>query len=437
MTNLIRSNFQAHPFHLVSPSPWPIFTCVSLLSLTTTGVLTMHGFQNAEEFLNLALFTLIFSMSLWFRDVISEGAYLGNHTLAVQRGLNMGVGLFIVSEALLFLAAALAPASTIENSWFLSSPPKPHSYVSLPLQSSVNLKLINLKFSNLKEKFTWRNIFITLVSLVFAYLLKLSISYLLTLDNNTWHHYLILGFISSTVRPFFKDIFDSVYPVSYCMDASASGSGAGASADLPSESASALAEAEKAGYYNKFHTPESAEIAKNSIKQSMTSDDNMPFEEPYTPVDYLNECRQTAKILSERVSNLSKVKGYFKAIDAGQEPTIEEKIEYDIKKNSCLASFNNKENWFGRKIDFNNPANVKEKSLDDLNIQKWTLSCFLARLEYLEQLDKKYLSSKSNYSKIAESLLEINRKDREANAELIKTITEDSFRNIDLNTKKN
>lgn len=37
MTNLTRSNFQAHPFHLVSPSPWPMYTCVSLLTLTTTG----------------------------------------------------------------------------------------------------------------------------------------------------------------------------------------------------------------------------------------------------------------------------------------------------------------------------------------------------------------------------------------------------------------
>ena len=29
--------------------------------------------------------------------------YLGNHTLAVQKGLNIGVALFIVSEALFFL----------------------------------------------------------------------------------------------------------------------------------------------------------------------------------------------------------------------------------------------------------------------------------------------------------------------------------------------
>lgn len=75
MTNLIRSNFQAHPFHLVSPSPWPLFTCVALLTLTTGGVLTMHGFSNAGYLLTLGFISLIGSMSFWFRDVISEGTY--------------------------------------------------------------------------------------------------------------------------------------------------------------------------------------------------------------------------------------------------------------------------------------------------------------------------------------------------------------------------
>lgn len=103
MKNIIRSNFQAHPFHLVSPSPWPINTSISLLTLTTTFVLSIHGFSNAIYFFFLALITLIVSMSFWWRDVISEGTYIGNHTLAVQRGLNLGVGLFIASEALFFL----------------------------------------------------------------------------------------------------------------------------------------------------------------------------------------------------------------------------------------------------------------------------------------------------------------------------------------------
>jgi cytochrome c oxidase subunit 3 len=124
MTNLTRSNFQAHPFHLVSPSPWPIFTSISLLTLTTTGVLTMHGFSNANTFLMFAFVSVVLSMSLWWRDVISEGTYIGNHTLAVQRGLNMGVALFIVSEILFFLAifwaffhSALSPTVELGAQW--------------------------------------------------------------------------------------------------------------------------------------------------------------------------------------------------------------------------------------------------------------------------------------------------------------------------------
>ena len=124
MSNLHRSNFQGHPFHLVSPSPWPLFTCISLLTLTTSGVLTMHGFSNSEYWLPCALICLVSSMAFWFRDIISERTYLGNHTLAVQRGLNMGVALFIVSEALFFLAifwayfhSALSPTVELGAQW--------------------------------------------------------------------------------------------------------------------------------------------------------------------------------------------------------------------------------------------------------------------------------------------------------------------------------
>jgi len=84
----------------------------------------MHNFNISEYFLILAFVSVIFSMSFWFRDVISESTYLGNHTLSVQRGLNMGVALFIVSEALFFLAifwaffhSALAPTVELGAQW--------------------------------------------------------------------------------------------------------------------------------------------------------------------------------------------------------------------------------------------------------------------------------------------------------------------------------
>ena len=119
-----RNIFQGHPYHLVSPSPWPLYTCISLFVLTTSGVQTMHGFSNANLFLTSAFLIVISSMSFWWRDVISEGTYLGNHTLAVQRGLNMGVALFIVSEALFFLAifwaffhSALSPTVELGAQW--------------------------------------------------------------------------------------------------------------------------------------------------------------------------------------------------------------------------------------------------------------------------------------------------------------------------------
>jgi cytochrome c oxidase subunit 3 len=119
-----RSKFQSHPFHLVSPSPWPLYSSFSLLALTTNGVSAMHGFSHAHNVLILSFLALILSMTFWFRDVISEATYLGNHTLAVQRGLNMGVALFIVSEALFFLAifwtffhSALSPTVELGTQW--------------------------------------------------------------------------------------------------------------------------------------------------------------------------------------------------------------------------------------------------------------------------------------------------------------------------------
>jgi cytochrome c oxidase subunit 3 len=145
MTNVVRSNFQDHPFHLVSPSPWPLYTSISLFVLTINAALSMHLFSNAYIMFFIGLFLVVASMSLWFRDIIAEGTYLGNHTLAVQKGLNLGVILFIVSEALFFLAifwaffhSALTPTIELGSQW----PPMgidPINPFELPLLNTVIL----------------------------------------------------------------------------------------------------------------------------------------------------------------------------------------------------------------------------------------------------------------------------------------------------------
>ena len=89
MLQLNRSNFQAHPFHLVSPSPWPLFTSISLLSLTTSAALSFHGFSVAEYNLMLGLMSVMLAMSFWWRDVIAEGKMYLNRKIRFNYNLNV------------------------------------------------------------------------------------------------------------------------------------------------------------------------------------------------------------------------------------------------------------------------------------------------------------------------------------------------------------
>lgn len=52
----------------------------------------------------LGLITIVFTMVVWWRDVIREATYQGHHTLIVKRGLKYGMILFIVSEVCLFFS---------------------------------------------------------------------------------------------------------------------------------------------------------------------------------------------------------------------------------------------------------------------------------------------------------------------------------------------
>lgn len=63
-----------------------------------------NGFANGGILLALGFVATVSAMILWFRDVVAEGTLLGNHTFAVQKGLNLGVALFIVSEIFFFIS---------------------------------------------------------------------------------------------------------------------------------------------------------------------------------------------------------------------------------------------------------------------------------------------------------------------------------------------
>lgn len=109
ITNLSRTQFQAQPFHLVTPSPWPLLTSFALLILTSSTVMYFNGYVNpfggsGVLLVGIGFTTTVAAMILWFRDVVTEGTFLGDHTFPVQKGITMGIALFIVSEVFFFIS---------------------------------------------------------------------------------------------------------------------------------------------------------------------------------------------------------------------------------------------------------------------------------------------------------------------------------------------
>lgn len=99
----IRNN-QKHSFHLVDPSPWPLISAFSAFMLTFGAAMYMHGYAGGSYLLQMGFCMILFMMFCWWRDIIREGTFEGQHTKSVQAGLRMGMLLFIVSEIMFFFA---------------------------------------------------------------------------------------------------------------------------------------------------------------------------------------------------------------------------------------------------------------------------------------------------------------------------------------------
>ncbi|KAL3534687.1 hypothetical protein ACH5RR_003148 [Cinchona calisaya] len=118
---------QRHSYHLVDPSPWPILGSLGALATTVGGVMYMHSFQGGATLLSLGLIFILYTMFVWWRDVLRESTLEGHHTKVVQLGPRYGFILFIVSEVMFFFAffrasshSSLAPTVEIGGIW----PPK-------------------------------------------------------------------------------------------------------------------------------------------------------------------------------------------------------------------------------------------------------------------------------------------------------------------------
>jgi cytochrome c oxidase subunit 3 len=113
---------KGHDYHLVDPSPWPIVGAFSALVMTGGLVLYMHGVTPWVA--PIGLLMVLYTMFVWWRDVVKEAVVRKDHTPVVQLGLRYGMVLFIASEVMFFVAwfwayynAALYPTEAMGNVW--------------------------------------------------------------------------------------------------------------------------------------------------------------------------------------------------------------------------------------------------------------------------------------------------------------------------------
>ncbi|KAI8453412.1 cytochrome c oxidase subunit III domain-containing protein [Phakopsora pachyrhizi] len=96
---IVRSTYHKHSYHLVD--------------ITISSVCYFNNVEWGGYGVVLGFVSTVGVISLLFRDVSAEGALGGYHTFDVQRSLNMGVVLFIVT----YFHSALSPTVELGSQW--------------------------------------------------------------------------------------------------------------------------------------------------------------------------------------------------------------------------------------------------------------------------------------------------------------------------------
>ena len=85
------SGTHQHPYHLVEPSPWPLVGSISGLITAIGAIMFMHERDYGIFVLSFGLASILFTMFMWWRDVIREAEFQGHHTPIVQIGMRYGM----------------------------------------------------------------------------------------------------------------------------------------------------------------------------------------------------------------------------------------------------------------------------------------------------------------------------------------------------------
>nr|ALO64539.1 cytochrome c oxidase subunit III [Bombus pascuorum] len=138
----MKKNF---PFHMVTISPWPIISSLSLMNFLLSIIIWIYLNNLINMIFNLIL--LIMPMLLWFRDIIRESTYQGMHSMYVMMMMKFSMIMFIISELFFFISFfwtffhnSISPSIEINSIW----PPKMIKFFNpfeIPLLNSIILIL--------------------------------------------------------------------------------------------------------------------------------------------------------------------------------------------------------------------------------------------------------------------------------------------------------
>jgi len=109
-----------HPYHLVDPSPWPLTGSLGVLFMVSGLAGIINGFD--PYLFPLGLVLILTTRTQWWRDVRREGTYQGKHSIPVERGLRIGMVLFLLREVCFFASffwaffhSSLHPSTSIDR----------------------------------------------------------------------------------------------------------------------------------------------------------------------------------------------------------------------------------------------------------------------------------------------------------------------------------